>query len=512
MNNKLYISILIGVLLSLVACSGSKEDIDPNLPAPVVNFPIERLNIDLNKVDNLPVVAIIKSEVGLKKVVMKIETEEAVTEYKTVTEFFNPMSYSLSEKPEYDASYRAFIIEATDRLGHVVIKTLPFDVIGVVERPVVVFTPETIVYDEMDENPEIPRTTFKITSEAGLKSVEIFLVSANGQELKGRVDLGGEKEFAFDEMIDYKEGDRGFKIKAEDTYGYVTISTLPVTYRTIPGPELILPENVIFASTTAPKAVPMQIKSLRGLHGIVIYRIEEGTEVEAFRATKNGETTLDDAPEIEFTEATSRLKVVVTDGRPGKEAVGYIKAYVDMEVATVTIGSQPIANVPHEKYPDTYGMFSLNDMKTYSVDYAIVSEENGKNIDFKFYCFGGSAIPRLYSMDNTEKDKEFSGSTEKLSSIKLKTAMRFAILNSFDFEEATASSISKILSSNISLSKLTPFEVGDIIAFRTGKTSAAGGAKVGVMKVIGMTAPKELLQGNPTARVLTVEIKFPKKK
>lgn len=46
-------------------------------------------------------------------------------------------------------------------------------------------------------------------------------------------------------MIDYKEGDRGFKVKAEDTYGYITISTLPVTYKTIPGPSLTLTESTI---------------------------------------------------------------------------------------------------------------------------------------------------------------------------------------------------------------------------------------------------------------------------
>lgn len=58
---------------------------------------------------------------------------------------------------------------------------------------------------------------------------------------------------------------------------------------------------------------------------MVIYRIENGSEVEALRETKNGEHTLNYAPEIDFTEATSKLKVVVSDGREGKEAIGYVK-------------------------------------------------------------------------------------------------------------------------------------------------------------------------------------------
>ena len=325
--------------------------------------------------------------------------------------------------------------------------------------------------------------------------------------------MSGEKEYTFDEMIDYKEGDRGFKVKAEDTYGYITISTLPVTYKTIPGPSLTLTESTIFAGTDAKKGVPVQIESVRGVHEVVIYRIENGSEVEALRETKNGEHTLNYAPEIDFTEATSKLKVVVSDGREGKEAIGYMKAYVNMDVATLNVGSQPLANNAHVKYPDAFGMVSLNDLKTYSVDYAIANEVNAKNVDFKFYCFGASGSPRLYSMDNTGKDGEFSGSTGKLSAIKVKNLTRFAILSNFDYENATVASISsEILSSSIAQSLQDPIAVGNVIAFRTGGSSAAGGGRIGVMKVINITEPKELVSNNATARVMTVEIKFPKKK
>lgn len=513
MIRKLYTILLIGLCLNLVACGDDNENIDPNASAPVIKFPMEQLDVDLNKVDNLPVVAVIKSQAGLQSVTMKIQTVEGTVEYKTVTDFFNPNSYSLSENLEYNANYQAFIIEATDKLDHIITGTLPISVTDVVERPVITFDPEEIIYDEMDENPTIPRTTFKITSEAGLKTVEMYLVSASGQESKGIINLSGEKEYTFDEMIDYKEGDRGFKVKAEDTYGYITISTLPVTYKTIPGPSLTLTESTIFAGTDAKKGVPVQIESVRGVHEVVIYRIENGSEVEALRETKNGEHTLNYAPEIDFTEATSKLKVVVSDGREGKEAIGYMKAYVNMDVATLNVGSQPLANNAHVKYPDAFGMVSLNDLKTYSVDYAIANEVNAKNVDFKFYCFGASGSPRLYSMDNTGKDGEFSGSTGKLSAIKVKNLTRFAILSNFDYENATVASISsEILSSSIAQSLLDPIAVGNVIAFRTGGSSAAGGGRIGVMKVINITEPKELVSNNTTARVMTVEIKFPKKK
>ena len=287
---------------------------------------MEQLDVDLNKVDNLPVVAVIKSQAGLQSVTMKLQTVEGVTEYKTVTEFFNPNSYSLSENLEYNANYEAFIIEATDKLNHVTSGTLPIAVTDVMARPVITFDPEEIIYDEMDENPVIPRTTFEVVSEAGLKVVEVYLVSATGQESKGSVELNGKKDFSYDEMINYKEGDKGFKVKAVDIYDNVTISTLPVEYRTVPIPVLTLPELPIFATTDAKQGVPVKVESVRGVHEVIIYRIENGQEIEVLREQKNGEKQLDYTPEIDFTETTSQIKVVVSDGRVGKEAVGIVKA------------------------------------------------------------------------------------------------------------------------------------------------------------------------------------------
>ena len=93
----------------------------------------------------------------------------------------------------------------------------------------------------------------------------------------------------------------------------------------------------------------------------------------------------------------------------------------------------------------------------------------------------------------------------------MKNDTRFAILSSFDFDNATASSISAISSSIITANQLNPVAVGDIIAFKTADTSTAG-ERVGVMKIISMTEPKELVSSNATVRVMTLEIKFPKKK
>ena len=146
MIRKLYTILLIGLCLNFVACGDDNENIDPNAAAPVIKFPMEQLAVDLNKVDNLPVVAVIKSQAGLQSVTMKIQTVEGTVDYKTVTDFFNPNSYSLSENLEYDANYQAFIVEATDKLNHVITSTLPISVTDVVERPIITFDPEEIIY------------------------------------------------------------------------------------------------------------------------------------------------------------------------------------------------------------------------------------------------------------------------------------------------------------------------------------------------------------------------------
>lgn len=90
MIRKIYTLLILGLCLGFAACSDDNDGLDPNAAAPVIKFPMEQLDVDLNKVDNLPVVAVIKSQAGLQSVTMKLQTVEGVTEYKTVTEFFNP--------------------------------------------------------------------------------------------------------------------------------------------------------------------------------------------------------------------------------------------------------------------------------------------------------------------------------------------------------------------------------------------------------------------------------------
>ena len=186
----------------------------------------------------------------------------------------------------------------------------------------------------------------------------------------------------------------------------------------------------------------------------------------------------------------------------------------------MNISSKTFANSAHEKYPDAYGLLSFKDLKTYSVDYALASADNAKNVDLKFYCMGkGKDVPsepRLYSI-NATKTNEYTGSGGvSLNTAAVKNKTMIAKLSGFDYDNATVTSIaSEISASLIVKEELIPIAEGDIIAFKTASTSAAGGNRIGVMKIISMTpsiGEGVLKPGDTTARVLTVEIKFPKKK
>ncbi|MFR0764237.1 MAG: hypothetical protein ACLSHL_09860 [Alistipes communis] len=90
----------------------------------------------LNMVDNLPVVAIVKSEAGLKSVSLSINTSDGETvPVTTVTEFFNAKSYSLAEDINYEPNYTEAVIEAVDLLGRKAEAKMPISIVDVVEAP-----------------------------------------------------------------------------------------------------------------------------------------------------------------------------------------------------------------------------------------------------------------------------------------------------------------------------------------------------------------------------------------
>lgn len=513
MIKKIYSLLILSLCLGFISCNDNEDDIDPSSSAPVIKFAFDDLQADMNKVDNLPVVAVIQSKAGLKKVTMKIQTTEGIINYKEVATFFNDKSYSLSEKLNFSPTYVSFIVEATDKLNREVSDTLSLGIVEVKEAPQIKFDPAMIEYDELEGGP-MPITKFAVTSAAGLKKIEMFLITESGQNQYGfPVDFSNaEKEYPFEQQIMYKEGDKGFKVKATDIYGQVKIETLPVKYLTPAPPVVTLKADTIYADKNEVKTITMHIESQRGVKDVKIFRTENGTEkLIKTLDYPDKPMTLTIAPEVTFTNATSKVRILVTDN-VNKWTEVSVAAIVNMEfVARLQMGSQPLAN-GYDKAPGVYALLSLKDMKTYSMEYALASADNAANLDLKFYSYGGSAVPRMYSIDggNGTKSNEFKGKDGKtVIDMEVQNETKLLLLPDFDFENATAETIAgSIPSSTIVGNGINPYTVGSVLAFKTAQTSTSGGGRIGIMKIL---SDEQINPSNATSRVITVSIKFPRK-
>ena len=510
MLKKLYILITVSLCLSLSGCIENEIKIDPNSTKPEIKFAYINLLSDLNIADNLPIVAVVKAQAGLKSVVMKIQKTTETIDYKTVTSFFNNKSYSLAEKINFGTDCIAFIVSATDLLNHVVNDTLPLNIVALKAAPVIVFDPKAISFSEIIGGP-MPNTKFTVTSSAGLKRIEMFMGTQSGQIQYGLpIDfINNETIYTFDQQIMYQAGNTGFMVKATDIYGQIKIETLPVQYVSTPPPTITVPSDTIYANKDEVKPISMQVGSQTGIANIKIYRREGLTDNLVSDVNYSNDLTLNILQNVTLTNATSKIRIVVTD-KINKSTEKLITTIVNLQyVKNVSIGSQVFANA-NSIVPNVFAMFSLKDMKTYTVDYAMTSDGNSANVDFKFYVYGSAAVLRMYSIDGGTgtKSNEFLGSNgNSVVNMTVQNATKLLKLSGYSFENATAQSIANdIPAANITSNNINPFVVGDIIAFKTANTSSSGGGRIGIMKILSDT---QVNSTSVTSRVITVTIKFP---
>lgn len=515
MNKNRFMILLAGIaaVLTLAACSDD-DGLVPSSAEPTIAYPYDALVADLNMADNLPVVAVVKSEAGLKRVSLSIRTADNETvPVREVTDFFDRRSYSLSEKVNYKSGYTAAVVEAVDLLDRKVETELPIRIVDVVEAPSIVFTPERIDYDETVGG-EMPRTHFVVSTTAALNRIEMFRVTTSGQQDYGfPIDFTeGEQSYEFDELIQYGEFDRGFKVKATDSYGQVRITTLPVSYKTVPPPAVTLASETIFADKDEQKTVAFEAESLAGVVKVEVYRLEGKTET-LVKTTpySTPQKTLSYDETIVFTNTTTGVKVVVTDN-VNRSTTVTAKAYVNLVYEeAVTMLTAPLTE-GNAKYPGVYALLSLKDMRTYSLSSILGDAAAEANVDLKVYAFGSKAVLRLYSIDGGAgtKSNEFkTGNGKSVLDMTVQNETRLLKLPSkFDFDAATAQTIAdNISASNITQNGINPIVVGDVIAFKTASTSSVGGDRIGVMKLVGDV---QVLSNNVTARALTFSIKLPK--
>lgn len=513
MNKRLF-TILAGIfaVMSFAACNDDKG-IDPSAAEPTITYAYDTLEADLNVVDNLPVVAIVKSEAGLKSVSLSINTSDGETvPVTTVTEFFNARSYSLAEEINYEPNYTEAVIEAVDLLGRKAEAKMPISIIDVVEAPSIVFTPAKWSYDETVGG-EKPRTHIEVNTSALLQSIEITRVKTSGQEPYTSLtftDEDQQKSWTFDEMIEFDEFDRGFKVKAVDNYGQVRIETMQIQYKTVPPPVVTFAQTTIAADKDEEKTVEIAIESQAGVVKVELFRVEGKTETSVKATTYERLNELNYAEKMLFTNSTSGVKVIVTDN-VGRTTTATTKACVNMYY----VEDIPVATAPAGDGAEAAGgakrLLSLGDQKTYSVQECLENTDLQSHADVKVYYMNGNAQSvRIYSMENADgKNAEYSYNGQNIGSFGGLNATRFKLLTDVDFESATAADIDAIDAGTIQSSNIKGKEelIGAVIAFKTGAKSSAGSGKVGLMKLVAIG---EKIGTNANARVFTFAVKLPK--
>lgn len=506
------ILIIFLAVLMISGCKNDDESLDiEGTKAPEVNFALDELNADLNKTDNLPVVGVISSSLGLKSVKMYIVEEGENVFYKEITTFFNDKAYSFSEKLDFKSTYESFKVEAIDKGDRVASGVLDFKLVPLKEAPVVVFTPDKISYDEMNPTP-LPRTKFVVTSTAGLKSIEMTLVTKEGLIPYGQVLEFNDAplDYYFDEMINYDEKSKDFRVKVTDIYGQVKYGNLEIEYKTVPAPVMSIATELINSADGQNVEIPIRIESVAGVKKIEIFRIEKTVETSIYTQNYSGEKELDITPRVNLTMETTGIKVVVSDVTISERTdTKNIRAIIGFNfIENYQVGSQVYAAGIAE-FPGVYPLFSLKDLVAYSVDDALGVKES--SIDMKFYLYGVSAVPRIYAMDGGAtgtKNNEFKGRTATAANFTTMNATRFLKLTAgYDFDNATVGDLSQIIASQITSNVINPIAAGDVIAFKTASTSSVGGNKIGIIKIskIVNTNPASATQGE-----FTISVKFPK--
>ncbi|MDE6508018.1 MAG: hypothetical protein K2L04_06115 [Alistipes sp.] len=519
MNKHLIISLLAWCFaaVSLAACSDD-EGLDPSAAKPVVAYPYDTLVADLNMVDNLPVIAVVKSETGLRSVSLSIRTAEGgEVPVTTVTEFFDRNSYSLAESIAYKADYVAAVVAAVDLLGRSAEAELPIEIVDIVEPPQIVFTPESWTYDETVGG-DLPNTHFVVTSEVALKSIEMFRVSTEGQTQYGGTVTGGDTDpwvrYEFDALIAYGENDRGFRVRAVDSYDQVRIVSLPVKYKTVPPPTVTPATETIVAERDESKAVALDIESMAGVVKVELFLRKGKTVASEPVLTKTYAEKLNKlafAEQIEFTDDVSGVRAVVTDN-VGRSSTVDIKAIVGMEfVEDAIIGSIGFTD-GNASQPGVYSLFSLKYMTTLPMTEVLDNATStSADVDICYYNMSNKTF-RIYSPDGEKKSEYKVADGRTLSNLPAAVLTRYQLRNDIDFDSATVATISEqVIAGQLTSSRIDA-NVGDVIAFKTGGKSSAGGNRVGILKVVNIVSyTTETGAAKDTQKsTVTVAIKFPK--
>lgn len=480
---KIFFSVSFVMLLFILGC---KKEKNYNLPeAPKILADSTSYVVDFNKGQRPIVEGVIKSGVGLQKVLFFLSNNPGQA-LKTITQFTDIYSYDFSETFNYTEGFPSVRIIAIDKNGKSSAQVIAFKTIQERIKPVITFPADTLFF-----NPAATTNTkFTVTSNAGLVNITYVIMRNDGTtSTPVSTDVPNTTmQYVFDNLINYNFSlDTAIQVTATDFESRVTVGRRRVK-SLYEAPSIKI--NNLFIQTDAAGNINIPIVSHAdaGIKSIVFYGISASGETEV--KTNNYAAGVKDRNATEpvpLTTAHYAVKVVITD-QIGQTASQQVNAAIGLKYTeNYVVGSQHFA-AGHTASPGTYTLFSVKDLVAYNINDVFGVSEN--NIDMKFYMFGSAATPRILTLDGASSDNkntEYSSSSpaRNVDQFTTKNGTRFLKLPAgFDFDKATVSDIQAISPASVTVSNMNPANAGDVIAFKTAATSAAGANKIGIIKIV----------------------------
>lgn len=406
---KLLSGIAVLLALSMVSCQEKEPDYS-GTAAPSIELMYETITPDLNRVDNTPVVCVVFSEAGLRKVGL-YKTEAGVESLvsETVT-FKDAHQYSMKETPVWNTDISSLCVRAEDRAGRKAEALINVDVIPVQPAPVIKFEREKIEINERNEDPNEVETRFEVTSSNSLQSVKVSLFTA-----EGIIDVplnpafhAGDASYSFAQTITFFEGYRGVQVSATDANGKMKIETLPVNYIPAPAPVIVpaggTSEEPLIVKASDSRTFSFSAEAETGLANIEVVKLTkdiQGKDVSNRIAIDYYNASSDFKVDYSYTvdsfSTDSHALVFIVTDRLGHSSRLRIPTFVNLRFGeNIVIAAQRNAKEPLilEEFPgvESYCFFSVRDFKTYSL-FDFWKTENRRNIDFFYFAWnnGGAS-------------------------------------------------------------------------------------------------------------------------
>ncbi|MBP5521710.1 MAG: hypothetical protein J6X82_04755 [Bacteroidales bacterium] len=406
---KILSGIAVLLALSLISCNTQEPDYS-GTAAPSIELMYDTITPDLNRVDNTPVVCVVFSEAGLKKVSL-YKTEGGQEFLVSETDSFKDKhQFSMKETPSWNTGITSLSVRAEDLAGRKAEAVINVNVTPVLPAPVIKFERDKIEINERNEDPNEIETRFEVTSSNTLQSVKVSLFTSEGvlDVPLNPAFRAGEPSYSFSQTITFFEGYRGVQVSATDANGKMKIETLPVNY--IPAPAPIMQpigdayDDPLVVKTTDSRSFSFNVTAETGLANIEVVKLTKDIQgkdvnnriaIEYYDSSKdfdvNYSYTIDS-----FTTDSHALLFIATD-RLGHSATVRIPTFVNLRYGeNIVIAAQRNTKEPLilDEFPgvESYCFFSVRDFKTYSL-FDFWKTENRRNIDFFYFAWnnGGAS-------------------------------------------------------------------------------------------------------------------------